>query len=78
MADATGETQAGQQIIELRHVDKWYGEFQVLKDINLEVAKGERVVGPLTGSERRDLSQWARIWLRNSLVRSFLGLAKSS
>ena len=44
MADATGETQAGQQIIELRHVDKWYGEFQVLKDINLEVAKGERVV----------------------------------
>ena len=44
MADATGETRAGQQIIELRHVDKWYGEFHVLKDINLEVAKGERVV----------------------------------
>ena len=25
-------------------VDKWYGEFHVLKDINLEVGKGERVV----------------------------------
>ncbi len=31
-------------IIELRHVDKWYGEFHVLRDINLEVGKGERVV----------------------------------
>ncbi|MDB5660330.1 MAG: amino acid transporter ATP-binding protein [Cypionkella sp.] len=31
-------------MIELRHVDKWYGEFQVLKDISLTVAKGERVV----------------------------------
>ena len=26
-------------IIELRHVDKWYGDFHVLKDINLEVKK---------------------------------------
>lgn len=31
-------------MIELRHVDKWYGEFQVLKDISLTVSKGERVV----------------------------------
>ena len=31
-------------IIELRHVDKWYGEFHVLRDINLEVGRGERVV----------------------------------
>ncbi len=31
-------------MIELRHVDKWYGEFQVLKDISLTVTKGERVV----------------------------------
>ncbi len=31
-------------MIELRHVNKWYGEFQVLKDISLTVAKGERVV----------------------------------
>ena len=38
------ETRAGEPIIELRHVDKWFGEFHVLKDINLEVRKGERVV----------------------------------
>jgi general L-amino acid transport system ATP-binding protein len=31
-------------MIELRHVHKWYGEFHVLKDINIEVRKGERVV----------------------------------
>ena len=31
-------------VVELRHVHKWYGEFHVLKDINLQVALGERVV----------------------------------
>ena len=31
-------------MIELRHVNKWYGDFHVLKDINIEVRKGERVV----------------------------------
>jgi general L-amino acid transport system ATP-binding protein len=30
--------------IELRDVHKWYGQFHVLKDINLEVKKGERIV----------------------------------
>ncbi|MGV8984686.1 MAG: amino acid ABC transporter ATP-binding protein [Cypionkella sp.] len=35
---------APETMIELRHVNKWYGEFQVLKDISLTVAKGERVV----------------------------------
>ncbi|HEX3498070.1 MAG TPA: amino acid ABC transporter ATP-binding protein [Stellaceae bacterium] len=31
-------------MIELRSVHKWYGEFHVLKDISLQVGKGERVV----------------------------------
>ena len=31
-------------MIELRNVHKWYGEFHVLKDISLQVGKGERVV----------------------------------
>jgi general L-amino acid transport system ATP-binding protein len=31
-------------IIDLRRVNKWYGDFHVLRDITLEVAKGERVV----------------------------------
>jgi general L-amino acid transport system ATP-binding protein len=38
------ETRAGEPIIEMRQVDKWYGDFHVLKGINLEVKKGERVV----------------------------------
>jgi|SRR5688572_10129513 len=31
-------------MIEMRNVNKWYGTFQVLKDISLKVGKGERVV----------------------------------
>jgi general L-amino acid transport system ATP-binding protein len=36
--------ETGKPIIELRQVHKWYGEFHVLRDINLGVDKGERVV----------------------------------
>jgi general L-amino acid transport system ATP-binding protein len=31
-------------VIRLIDVNKWYGEFQALKDINLTIARGERVV----------------------------------
>jgi general L-amino acid transport system ATP-binding protein len=31
-------------VIELNAVNKWFGEFHVLKDINLSVNKGERIV----------------------------------
>src|SRR5215469_10908580 len=31
-------------IIELRGVDKWFGQFHVLRNINLDVRRGERVV----------------------------------
>ncbi|WP_207905823.1 amino acid ABC transporter ATP-binding protein [Aestuariirhabdus litorea] len=31
-------------MIELKGVNKWYGDFHVLKDINLKVYKGERIV----------------------------------
>ena len=31
-------------MIELQGVHKWYGEFHVLRDINLQVGKGEKVV----------------------------------
>lgn len=31
-------------IIELQSVNKWYGEFHVLRNINLSVKKGERIV----------------------------------
>lgn len=31
-------------MVEMRGVNKWYGQFHVLKDVNLEVKKGERIV----------------------------------
>ncbi|HYH40092.1 MAG TPA: amino acid ABC transporter ATP-binding protein [Azospirillum sp.] len=47
---------AGEEIIQCLGVHKWYGEFHVLKDINLSVAKGERIVvcGP-SGSGKSTL-----------------------
>src|ERR1700744_4183602 len=42
-AKATSAT-AGGPVIELQAVHKWYGEFHVLRDINLQVQKGEKVV----------------------------------
>jgi general L-amino acid transport system ATP-binding protein len=44
VTDSAGENRVGEPIIQLRHVDKWFGDFHVLKDLNLEVKKGERVV----------------------------------
>ena len=34
----------GAPIIEMRNVNKWYGDFHVLKDVNLTVRRGEKVV----------------------------------
>ncbi len=42
--EITAPQSAQQPMIELRSVNKWYGEFHVLKDINVLVRKGERVV----------------------------------
>jgi len=41
-------------VISLNEVNKWFGEFHVLKDIDLSVYKGERIVicGP-SGSGNR-------------------------
>ena len=39
-----GPVVSNELTIELRGVHKWYGQFHVLKDINLEVQKGERIV----------------------------------
>ncbi len=43
-------------IIRMKDVNKWYGKFHVLRDINLDVAKGERIVicGP-SGSGKSTL-----------------------
>ena len=43
MTEATSTT-TNDTVIELKEVNKWYGEFQALADINMSVKKGERVV----------------------------------
>ena len=43
MTEATSTT-TNKTVIELKEVNKWYGEFQALADINMSVKKGERVV----------------------------------
>ncbi|MEJ0012991.1 MAG: amino acid ABC transporter ATP-binding protein [Bauldia sp.] len=39
-----GEEPAPQVAIEMIGVNKWFGEFQALRDINLKVMRGERIV----------------------------------
>ena len=43
-------------MVDIRHMNKWYGEFHVLKDINLRVGSGEKIVicGP-SGSGKSTL-----------------------
>ncbi|HMS81302.1 MAG TPA: ATP-binding cassette domain-containing protein, partial [Burkholderiaceae bacterium] len=46
----------GRPAIEIKGLNKWYGEFHVLKDIDLTVARGEKIVicGP-SGSGKSTL-----------------------
>jgi general L-amino acid transport system ATP-binding protein len=58
-AAGAGDASAGTEVetaIEIDHMHKWFGEFHVLKDINLAVKKGERIVicGP-SGSGKSTL-----------------------
>jgi len=41
---ATATAAADRPMIELRNVNKWYGEFHVLRDINLQVERGQKIV----------------------------------
>lgn len=55
-ATATPEREKGKTIVSISGLNKWFNEFHVLKDINLEVAKGEKLVicGP-SGSGKSTL-----------------------
>ena len=48
MSEATNKTAqpaiGDHVMITMKGVNKWYGQFHVLKDINLEVKQGERIV----------------------------------
>src|SRR5437588_1513135 len=41
---AANTASAGNRAIEIINMNKWYGEFHVLRDINLAVDRGERIV----------------------------------
>ncbi len=51
-----GATPAGDVAVEMTGVNKWFGQFHVLRDINLKVKQGERIVvcGP-SGSGKSTL-----------------------
>ncbi len=44
MSETTSKKDFSEHMIEINGVNKWYGDFHVLKDINLNVGKGEIVV----------------------------------
>ena len=47
MSDSTNQAaqpQSGEPVIEVRGMHKWYGKFHVLKDLDLTVQQGERIV----------------------------------
>ena len=49
-------TMSENSIVNISTLNKWYGDFHVLRDINLDVARGERIVicGP-SGSGKSTL-----------------------
>lgn len=56
MANSSPAVNSNEPLVELDHVDKYYGELHVLKDINLDVKKGEVlvIIGP-SGSGKSTL-----------------------
>ncbi len=55
-APSPNQVTIGETMITMSHVEKWYGAFQALHDINIDVHKGERIVlcGP-SGSGKSTL-----------------------
>ncbi|MEM6713014.1 MAG: ATP-binding cassette domain-containing protein, partial [Pseudomonadota bacterium] len=55
-AQSAASAMGTQDVITMKGVNKWYGDFHVLKDVNLAVKSGERIVvcGP-SGSGKSTL-----------------------
>ncbi len=72
---AHGDTSTASRIgaaVQIAGLHKWYGDFHVLRDINLEVARGERIVicGPSGGGKSTLLRCINRLeeWQRGRIV----------
>src|SRR6201987_704485 len=70
-ANRTGSEKAG-LAVEITGLNKWYGDFHVLRDINLTVARGERIVicGPSGGGKSTMLRCINRLedWQRGRVI----------
>ena len=44
MTESSQRQLSDESVIKIQNMHKWYGEFHVLKDINLDVKRGERIV----------------------------------
>ncbi len=55
MAATARDLSKAESVIQLKGVNKWYGQFHVLSDINLDVKEGEKIVicGPSGSGNRR-------------------------
>ncbi len=71
-ANSSSEAAPAPLAIEIAGLHKWYGEFHVLRDINLQVTRGERIVicGPSGGGKSTLLRCINRLedWQRGHLV----------
>src|ERR1700747_2768768 len=56
-----GDDVAEKSIVKISDLNKWYGDFHVLREINLEVGKGGRIVicGP-SGSGKSPMIRWIK------------------
>jgi len=72
VATERAEAESAKWAIEIIALNKWYGEFHVLRDINLSVARGERIVicGPSGGGKSTMLRCINRLedWQRGRVI----------
>jgi general L-amino acid transport system ATP-binding protein len=70
--DSRDDAPRAEVAVEIIALNKWYGEFHVLRDINLKVARGERIVicGPSGGGKSTLLRCINRLedWQRGRIV----------
>src|SRR6202011_3375743 len=66
------QTTANEIAVDIVGMHKWYGDFHVLRDINLKVARGERIVicGPSGGGKSTLLRCINRLedWQRGRII----------
>jgi len=79
-ASDSGATAPPDDAVEIIGLEKWYGDFHVLRDINLKVARGERIVicGPSGGGKSTLLRCINRLedWQRGRVIVDGVELAE--